>query len=160
MKKAIFPGTFDPPTKGHFDIIKRAAKLVDKLYIAIAVNTAKKGSCFSTEEKQEMLQKITKKMKNVEVIHFSGLIVDLAQKLSADCIIRGVRAFSDAEHEFSMALANRALSKIETLFLVSDEKLSHISSTLIREIAYFGGSLEEFVPKPIEQMIRKHLKRK
>lgn len=148
---AIFPGSFDPPTFGHLDIIHRAKPLCDHLIVAVAVKPSK-NSLFSLEERVEMIKKMAPQ---VEVASFHGLIVDFANERNAAFLIRGLRAFSDFEHEFQMSLANRKLSSIETLFLMADEKHTHISSTLIREIAHFGGPLKDFVPPPIEPYIRK-----
>ncbi len=155
MKRiAIFPGTFDPPSKGHLDIIQRSLPLCDHLIVAIAHKPEKKH-LFSLDERTHMMKMIAP---NVEIVSFHGLIVDLAQQRQATFLIRGLRAFSDFEYEFQMALANRRLSGIETLFLAADTKHMQISSTLIREIAYFGGPLHEFVPPEIEPLIRKKTK--
>ncbi|HSW72882.1 MAG TPA: pantetheine-phosphate adenylyltransferase [Chlamydiales bacterium] len=153
MKKALFSGSFDPPTNGHLDIIQRASKIFDFLYVGIADNTSKK-SLLSTKEKKKLLTSLTKKYKNIEVVEFSGLNVSFAKKIGAEVLIRGLRAFSDFEYEFRMALANRQLSGIETLFLMSDEKLAHIHSSLIKEIAHFGGSLKGFVPPEVEKAVK------
>jgi pantetheine-phosphate adenylyltransferase len=151
---AIFAGTFDPPSKGHLDIIQRSTSLCDHLIVAIAHKPEKKH-LFSLEERIQMMKMIAP---NVEIVSFHGLIVDLAQQKKATFLIRGLRAFSDFEYEFQMALANRRLSGMETLFLAADTKHMQISSTLIREIAYFGGPLSEFVPPEIEPLIRKKMK--
>ena len=148
-KIAILPGTFDPPTLGHLDLIQRAAKACDHLIIAIATKPNKKP-LFTSEERKEMIHLIAPK---VEVIAFNGLIVDLAREKKAAFLIRGLRSFSDFDYEFQMALANRKLGSIETLFLPAEH--TEISSTLIREIAHFGGPLHDFVPPVIEAMIRK-----
>lgn len=150
----IFPGTFDPPSKGHLDIIQRASLICDKLLIAIAVKPDKKA-LFSPEDKQEMLRLITQSIPNTQIEIFQGLVVDFARIHKAQFLIRGLRAFSDFEYEFQMALANRRLSGIETLFLMADERHTQISSSLIREIAYFKGPLRDFVPAEIEPLIRK-----
>jgi pantetheine-phosphate adenylyltransferase len=157
MKRtALFPGTFDPPSLGHLDIIRKAGLICDHLIIAVAVKPDKKNnSLFSPEEKMEMLRLITKSNPQIEIAHFHGLIVDFAKEKNASFLIRGLRAFSDFEYEFQMAFANRVLSGIETVFLMADEKHTQISSTLIREIAYFKGPLHEFVPHEIEPLIRK-----
>ncbi len=152
----IFPGTFDPPTQGHLDIIHRAKLICDHLIVTIALKPDKKGqSLFSVEEKMEMLHLITRSTPHVEVTHFHGLIADYAREKKASFLIRGLRAFSDFEHEFQMALANRRISGIETVFLMAGEKHAQISSSLIREIAHFGGPLHDFVPPEIEPLIRK-----
>lgn len=154
----LFPGTFDPPTKGHLDIIKRAALICDRLIIAVAVKPDKRStSVFSVEEKMEMLRLMTKSISHVEIVHFHGLIVDFAREKKVSFLVRGLRTFSDFEGEFQMAAANRRLGGIDTLFLMADGSHAQISSSLIREIAYFGGPIHDFVPPEIEPLIRKKL---
>lgn len=152
MKKALFPGSFDPPTLGHLDIIERASYICDELYIGIADNINKE-EYFTVKEKKFMLGQITKHLSNVKIVHFSGLVVDYVKRHEIDFIIRGLRAFSDFEHEFRMGLANRRLEEIETIFLMADQNLTHISSTLIREIAGYRRRLLDFVPSEIEELI-------
>ncbi len=152
----IFPGTFDPPSQGHLDIIQRAKLICDHLIVTIAHKPDKKAhSVFTVEERSEMLRLITHSIEGVEIAHFQGLIADYAREKRAAFLVRGLRAFSDFEHEFQMALANRRMSGIETIFLMADERHTQISSTLIREIAHFGGPLHLFVPPEIEPIIRK-----
>ena len=152
----LFPGSFDPPSRGHIDIIRRSALFTDKLIVAIAVKPDKKSQAlFTVEEKTEMLRIATQSIPHVEIAHFHGLIVNFAQERKAEFLIRGLRAFSDFESEFQMALANRRLSGIETLFLMADGRLAQISSSLIREIAHFKGPLTDFIPPEIEPLIRK-----
>jgi pantetheine-phosphate adenylyltransferase len=153
MKKGVLPGTFDPPSLGHVDIIERAAKVCDKLYVAIAPNIEKRRGLFAAEEKKEMLKEITKHLGNIEIVTFNGLIVDFAKTNGVQFLVRGLRAFSDFEHEFRMALANRRLTGIETLFLMADAQYAHISSTLIRELAPYQGRLRGFVPQVLENHI-------
>jgi pantetheine-phosphate adenylyltransferase len=153
MKKALFPGTFDPPTLGHVDLIKRSTSICDKLYVGIAVNSSKSGALFTVEEKEEMLRKICKPYPHAEVVQFSSLVVEFARQHQIDYLIRGLRAFSDFEYEFRMALANRHLSGIETVFLMADEKVAHISSTLIRELGHYKSRLHQFVPSEIEEQV-------
>jgi pantetheine-phosphate adenylyltransferase len=153
MKKALFPGTFDPPTLGHIDIIKRSASICDKLYVGIAINPSKSNVLFTVQEKEAMLKKICRPYPHVEVIHFSSLVVEFAKQNQIDYLIRGLRAFSDFEYEFRMALANRHLSGIETVFLMADERVAHISSTLIRELGRYKSRLLEFVPAEIEEQV-------
>lgn len=153
MKKALFPGTFDPPTLGHIDIIRRSLSICDQLFIGLAINKAKGETLFSAEEKLEMLKKITHPFPQVKVVSFSTLVVDFAKEHKIDFLIRGLRAFSDFEYEFRMALANRHLSGIETVFLMADERTAHISSTLIRELGRFKSRLHEFVPPEIEEQV-------
>ena len=153
MKKALFPGTFDPPTLGHIDIIKRSASICDKLYVGIAVNSYKPDTLFTVQEKEAMLKKICNPYPHAEVVHFSSLVVEFARQHKIDYLIRGLRAFSDFEYEFRMALANRHLSGIETVFLMADERVAHISSTLIRELGCYKSRLHEFVPPEIEEQV-------
>lgn len=160
MKLALFPGTFNPPTLGHLDMIERAHKLCDKLYIGIGENINKSNELFSIQERIEMIQKITAHLKNVEVISFNGLVVDCMKKNNIHFLIRGLRAFSDYEYEFQMAIANRKLSGYETLFLMSSQNYSHISSSLIRQIGYFGHTLKDFVPESIEKTVLSRLSSK
>lgn len=157
MRKALFPGTFDPPTLGHVDIIYRSASICDKLYVGIAENAYKSKPLFSVEEKVAMLKEICKPYSHVEVVHFSTLVVEYANENKINFLIRGLRAFSDFEYEFRMALANRHLSGIETVFLMADERVAHISSSLIREIGRYKGSLKEFIPKEIELRVSSKL---
>ncbi|HKY99809.1 MAG TPA: pantetheine-phosphate adenylyltransferase [Rhabdochlamydiaceae bacterium] len=158
MKKALFPGSFDPPTLGHLDIIKRSAPICDQLIIAVALNPEKaKRASFTVDEKKQMLQTMTKGLVYVEVVSFSGLVVDFAKKNQINFLIRGLRTYSDFEYEFKMALANRKVSGIETLFLMASENLGHISSSIIREFAKHQHRLHEFVPSEIEDKIFKRL---
>lgn len=157
MKKALFPGTFDPPTLGHLDIIRRSTSICDKLYIGIAVNTKKTNTLFTPHEREAMLHKICKPFSHVEIVQFSTLAVEFAKQNQVNFLLRGLRAFSDFEAEFRMALANRKLSGIETAFLMADERTSHISSSLIRELGHFKSRLHDFVPQEIEDMIFQRL---
>ncbi len=153
MKKALFPGTFDPPTLGHADLIRRSKSICDKLYVGIATNSAKPSDLFTVEERKKMLETICKPYPHVEVVTFATLVVDFAKEHNVDFLIRGLRAFSDFEYEVRMALANRRLSGIETLFLMADERVGHISSTLIRELGRLKSRLHDFVPAEIEEQV-------
>lgn len=145
--KGLFPGTFDPPTIGHKEIILRGAACCDELYVGIAENGGKHPSLFTVNERRSMLEKILPKIK---VVTFSGLVVDFAKKENFDLLIRGIRNSSDFEYEAQMAFANRKMTGIETLFLLAEGDSSLISSTLIREIGSKGRRLHGFVPEEIE----------
>ena len=149
--KVIYPGTFDPPTLGHLNIIERAAKLFESVTIAIGVDTEKASSVFSIDERLAFLKTLTKNYKNISVIFFEGLLVDAAK--DCDCILRSVRTFSDYEHEKTLAHTNQKLSEVETLFLFPDEPFQSISSSLIRDIAKRGERLDQFIPKAIEKAV-------
>lgn len=152
-KKALLPGTFDPPTNGHLDIIRRAASICDILYIGISQNTAKKSSLFSTEERQALLKLITQDIAQVEVVLLNGLVVDFAKKHKIAFLVRGLRNFSDLEYESQMSFANHKMGGIETVFLIASEKYARLSSTLIREIAFHGHRLQDFIPAEIEEVV-------
>lgn len=160
MKSAICPGTFDPPTLGHLDIIKKAAKIFDKVYVAIGSNSRKKEFAFSLVERTEFLKKITQGIPNVEIVTFPGLLVDLAKELEASVIIRSIRNITDIDYESIQGQMNRLLWDIETLYLIGDEKFRFISSTLVREIASHGKRLHAFIPSEIEASVFEHLYRK
>ena len=152
-KNAVYPGSFDPVTNGHLDIIKRASKIFDTLYVAILENSAKTPA-FSMDERVELLKKVTADMDNVVIDKFSGLLVDYAQSVDAHVIIKGLRAVSDFEYEFQMALMNRNLNKnIETLFMTTNEKYSYLSSSIVKEVAKHQGSLNGLVPENLEKTI-------
>lgn len=159
MKKVIFPGTFDPPTLGHLDIIRKASFIFDHVYVGVGENSRKSSTSFSLEERIELLKKVTKSMPNVEVVEFSGLLVEFAQKLGVHAIIRSVRNFTDFDYESLQSQMNRRLGDIETLFMIADEKYRFISATLVREIALRGKRLEAFIPKEIEPVVFEHLSR-
>lgn len=145
MAVAVYPGSFDPITYGHMDIIERASKLFDKLIIGVLVNQAK-TPFLSTEERVELIKEVTRDIPNVEVVSFSGLLVDLVKREKADVIIRGLRAVSDFEYEMMMAQTNRQLDHdVDTLFFATDEKHSFISSSSVRELVAFGGEIDAFV---------------
>lgn len=144
--RAVYPGSFDPITNGHLDIIFRGAKLFDELRVAVLNNVSKK-SLFSSEERIEMIKENIKEYDNIIVEPFDGLLINYAKEVKADVIIRGLRAVSDYEYELQMALANKKLyDEIETIFLVSNSKYSYLSSSLVKEIAHFDGNLQDFVP--------------
>lgn len=148
--KALFPGTFNPPTLGHLEIIQRAARLCDHLVVAIGESPHKYAANFSVEERMSLLRTLTKDMDNVEIISFSGLVIDCAKDLKVDFLLRGLRNGSDFDYEYQMAAANRQMTGIETVFLAASPLYSHLSSTLIREIAVNGHRLHGFIPDVIE----------
>lgn len=154
MVKAVFAGSFDPPTYGHLNVIERAQKIFTELHVIIAVNNSK-HCLFSGEERFEMLNLLVKKWDNVVVNIWSNLIVDYAEKIGAGVLIRGVRNVSDFSYEFDLALMNKGLnSKIETVFLVPDPKYFVLRSSSIKELANFGGDLSGFVPPLVEKALK------
>ncbi|MBK8727149.1 MAG: pantetheine-phosphate adenylyltransferase [Holophagaceae bacterium] len=153
MRTGIYPGSFDPVTMGHWDVILRAEKLVDRLIVAVLHNPAKQGA-FSVEERVGFLRELVAPLPNIEVTSFHGLLVDYAKQMEASFIVRGVRAFSDFEYEFQMALMNRKLAPdLETVFLMPKEKYSAVSSRLVREIGGMGGNLSDLVPESLRERI-------
>lgn len=154
---AVYPGSFDPPTNGHIDIISRASNIFSKVIVAITHNYNKKHM-FCLEDRIEMMKQSVIKMDNVEVQSFSGLLVDYLQKINSFYVIRGLRALSDFEYEFQMALMNRKLnSKIETIFLMPDQEYTFLSSSMIREIAALNGNFKKFVPAPVYKRMQSKL---
>ena len=158
-KIAVYPGSFDPITNGHLDIIKRSSRIFDKVYVSILVNSSK-NSAFTLEERISMIKEVTAKYDNVEVDSFSGLLVNYLNKKNASVIIRGLRAVSDFEYEFQMALMNHKLEKnIETLFMMTSGKYSYLSSSIVKEIAQYEGNLKDLVPDVLIERIIKKLKK-
>lgn len=154
MKRAVYPGSFDPVTNGHLDIIERAAALVDELVVAVVRNPAKKG-LFTLEERADMLQKSVQHLGNVRVESFAGLLVDFVQERGACLIVKGLRAISDFEFEFQMALLNRKLAPgVDTIFLMTSEQHAFLSSSSVKEIASLGGSVGELVPPYVEGKLK------
>ena len=145
MKKVIYPGTFDPITLGHFDIIKRSSKTFDSVVIGVTDDN-NKNNLFSINERIDMIENTTSNISNIEIKKFNGLLVDFAKKERAIAIIRGLRVLSDFEYEFKMALMNRDLNdNINTYFLMPHEKYTHISSSLVKEVASYGGNIKKYV---------------
>ncbi|MBN1969946.1 MAG: pantetheine-phosphate adenylyltransferase [Candidatus Delongbacteria bacterium] len=154
MKIAVYPGSFDPITMGHYDLIERASKLFDKVYVLVGKNNSK-SPLFTLEERLEMIKVTTEHIKNVEVDCNSKLTVEYAKEVGATILIRGVRAFADFEYELQMALMNRRLDEnIETVFLMPKNEYSFINSSLIKGVAQFGGNIAQFVPPQVEEMIK------
>ncbi len=154
---AMYPGTFDPITLGHEDFVRRAAKLYDKVVVAVAANTGSKITMFSFDERVEMAQQVLANIANVEVAGYEGLTIDFAQENGLAVIVRGLRAVSDFEYEFQLASMNRHLTEdVETAFLTPTDKFTFISSTLVREVATLGGDVAEFVsPKVKDALLKK-----
>jgi pantetheine-phosphate adenylyltransferase len=154
MRHCIYPGTFDPITYGHLDVLARAAKLFDRVTVAIAEN-AGKAPLFSTAQRLELVRANVGRFTNVSVTSFGGLLVDFALAEKADAIIRGLRALSDFEFEFNMALMNRHLQpKIETIFVMPNEQFSYTSSSLVKQVARFGGDVSHFVPPDVAAALK------
>ncbi|HIW20835.1 MAG TPA: pantetheine-phosphate adenylyltransferase [Candidatus Dorea intestinavium] len=154
MRRGIYPGSFDPVTFGHIDIIKRAAKQVDELIVGV-LNNNTKTPLFLAKERVKMLNEVTKDIPNVKVIAFQGLLVDFAKEVGATMIIRGLRAISDFEYELQMAQTNHKLyDQIETVFLFTSEEFSYVSSSLVREVATFGGDISQFVPPYVVEAMK------
>ncbi len=146
MRLAICPGSFDPVTNGHLDVIQRAARLFDQVVVLVAVN-AGKHAMFTAEERCEMLCRATAHLSNVEVAAYNGLLADYARERNAAAIVKGLRAMSDFEYEFQMALTNRKLNdEVETVFLTTSTEYMYLSSSLVKEVARLGGDISEFVP--------------
>lgn len=157
MRTAICPGSFDPITLGHIDIINRASKMFDKLVVAVLDNSAKQPS-FSLEERVALIKKATMGINNIEIMSFSGLLVDFAKSINACVIVKGLRAVSDFEYEFQMALINKELyPDIDTVFLTSDSKYMYLSSSVVKEIALHKGDIKTFVPNEIYNEVVKRL---
>lgn len=154
----IYPGSFDPVTYGHLDIIDRCSKKFDKVIVSVLNNTSKKNM-FTIEERVELLEKVLEKYDNVEIDTFSGLLVDYAREKGCTTMVRGLRAVSDFEYEMQMALVNKKLvDDIETFFMVSNGKYAYLSSSIVKEVAMFGGEVSCFVPKIVEKRLKDKIK--
>lgn len=157
MKVAIYPGSFDPFTNGHKNIIERGVKVFDQIIVAVAHNTSKK-TVFSVEERVEILNDVFKNRDDVKVDYFEGLLVEYIKKKGTNIVLRGMRTVSDFEFEMQMALANKTLSsELETVFMVTDSEFSHISSSVIKEVISLNGSASHMVPEIVEQRLREKL---
>jgi pantetheine-phosphate adenylyltransferase len=149
VTRAIYPGSFDPPTSGHLDVIERASRCFGELIVAVVVNPQKRAPMFSLEEREEMLRASCAQFPGVRVEHFRGLLADYVKSEHADVIVKGLRVVSDFESEMSAAMMNRSLSNVDTLFLMSDQKYSFVSSSLVKEVFFLGGDVAALVPKPV-----------
>lgn len=151
MRIGVYPGSFDPVTNGHLDIIERASKLFDKLIVAVLINS-NKSPMFTVEKRLEFLRESCKGINNIEVASFDGLLIEFMKKKNANTIVKGLRAVSDFEYEFQMALMNRKLNpEIETIFMMTSNKYSYLSSSLIKEVAKFGGCVKGLIPEIVEK---------
>lgn len=157
-KTALYPGSFDPLTNGHLDILQRASQLFGNVIVTVAVNN-QKNAVFSGDERVELIRESIKHFEwagRIEVEQFTGLLIDFARKKNVSTLLRGIRQISDFEYEFRMALTNRRLApEIDTVFLMPDEQLTFISATVVKEIAYWGGDLSSFVPANVAEALRK-----
>lgn len=158
MAIAVYPGSFDPVTYGHLDIVERGAKIFDKVIVAIGQNRAKK-TMFTVEERVELLRGVTKHLPNVEVDAFNGLLVDYMKSRNSNTIIKGLRAVSDFEYEMQMALINKKLDdSIETFFMMTNNKYSFLSSSIVKDIAKYGADVSDLVPQLVQEALRKKFK--
>ncbi|GAC1582521.1 MAG: pantetheine-phosphate adenylyltransferase [Candidatus Elarobacter sp.] len=146
---AIYPGSFDPMTRGHLDVIERAAQIFDRVLVAVVVNPQKREPLFSLDEREAMIRDAVSHLANVEVDHFRGLLADFVRHRDASVIVKGLRVVSDFESEMSTALMNRSLSNVDTVFLPSDPKWSFVSSTLVKEVYNLGADVTEYVPPAV-----------
>ncbi|MEA4846556.1 MAG: pantetheine-phosphate adenylyltransferase [Clostridiaceae bacterium] len=158
MKIAVYPGSFDPATNGHLDIIKRSGLLFDKVIVAV-LNNPNKHPLFSMEERVDILRRICNGIENVEIDNFSGLLIDYAKSKNANAIVKGLRAVSDFEYELQMAHMNKKLNPdIETIFIMTNSRYSYLSSSLVKEVAQFGGCIRGLVPEILEEEIYKRFR--
>jgi pantetheine-phosphate adenylyltransferase len=157
-KSVICPGSFDPVTRGHLDIITSASKMFDRVYVAVLVNSSKKP-CFSIEERMALMREAVSALPNVEVVSFEGLLAAYCRKHQIDAIVKGLRAVSDFEYEFQMAIANKKLCpQLETIFLTADSDSMYLSSSMVREIGAYGGDISNFVPACVHDKIVERLR--
>ena len=160
MLKAIYPGSFDPVTFGHLDIMKRSSKIVDRLIVGVLNNNAKMP-LFSVAERVKMLKEVSAGFDNIEIVPFDGLLIDFAKKMEAELIIRGLRAITDFEYELQMSQTNHKLGPgVETMCLTTSIEYSYLSSTTVKEIAAFGGDTSQFVPEAVKRELEKKMRAK
>jgi pantetheine-phosphate adenylyltransferase len=160
MTRAIYPGSFDPVTFGHLDIIKRASKIVDELIVSV-LNNNSKSPLFSVEKRVKMLEEVVKDIPNIKVMSFEGLLVDFARSVDAQIIVRGLRAVTDFEYELQMSQTNMVLDdNIDTIFFTTSLKYAYLSSSTVKEAAYFGADISRFVPEPVIKQVYDKLKEK
>lgn len=158
MGVCVYPGSFDPVTNGHLDIIQRASRSFDKIIVAV-LNNPNKKPLFTVEERMDLLKKVTDNIENIEIDSFSGLLIDFMAQKNTHIIIKGLRQATDFEYEFQMSLMNKKLSdKIETLFMMANSKYSYLSSSIVKEVALFDGCIKGLVPEIVEQAIHSKLK--
>jgi pantetheine-phosphate adenylyltransferase len=159
MKIAVYPGTFDPITRGHLDLVERASKLFDRVIVTVSRNPHK-DPLFTLDERRRFVEMTVKHLENVEVDAFDGLLVDYAKRTGACAIIRGLRAVSDFEYEFQMALMNRKLMpRLETVFLMPSEEYTYVNSTIVKEVARFGGAVDCFLPEGVAKALKEKMKK-
>lgn len=160
MLRAVYPGSFDPVTYGHLDIIRRSRSLADELIVGVLNNKAK-TPLFSVEERVKMLKEMTKNMPGVKIVPFEGLLIDFAKEMSAGIVVRGLRAVTDFEYELQMAQTNNKLSpELETVFLTTSLEYSYLSSTIVKEVAAFGGDISQFVPGIVADLIEEKMNKR
>ena len=157
--RAIFPGSFDPITNGHLDVVKRGARLFDELIVAVGRNPLRE-EFFTTEQRVQMIKELVADMPNVSVESFDGLTAEYAVRKKADVILRGLRNLTDVQYEFQLAMTNRAVTGIETVFIMTSEQYGFVSSTLIREVAGLGGDVSNLIPRSVYEQLKKRLTEK
>ncbi len=158
MIRAIYPGSFDPVTLGHLDIIRRASRTVNELIVGV-LNNGGKTPLFTAEERVEMLREVTKDIPNVKVMSFSGLLVDFAKHTDSNVVVRGLRAISDFDYELQMAQTNRKMNpQVDTMFLATSLEYAYLSSSTVKEVAFFDGDISEFVPESVVEKVRERVK--
>ena len=160
MLRAVYPGSFDPVTYGHLDIIRRSARIADELVVGVLNNNAKMP-LFSVEERVKMLKEVTDEFSNVKVVPFEGLLIDFARQVDADFVVRGLRAITDFEYELQMSQTNHKLEpEVETMFLTTSIEYSYLSSTTVKEVAAFGGDISQFVPEVVAAALEQKMNKR